>query len=250
LLLLTGAALGAVLLSSCATSSGTVSLPPVIEGAEFAGNQACVDCHADYVRKFPTSAHGRFHQSSGRLTGATGCESCHGPGSRHVATGQAKFIVNPGKDPAACLQCHVDIHADFQMPVRHPVPEGRMNCVQCHDPHGPDIMKPAGGLAMARLNQGCAECHREQSRPVIYEHEALREGCTVCHQPHGSPHEKLLTQRDNTLCLKCHLETQLTGGQLLIGKQDHTQLIRQGSCWSAGCHQAVHGSNLSPKLRF
>jgi hypothetical protein len=26
--------------------------------------------------------------------------------------------------------------------------------------------------------------------------------------------------------------------------------VTQGSCWSAGCHEAVHGSRVNPSLRF
>ena len=50
-----------------------------------------------------------------------------------------------------------------------------MNCIQCHDPHGMDIMKPAGGLALSRGNETCAQCHREEARPMVFEHPALRE---------------------------------------------------------------------------
>jgi hypothetical protein len=31
---------------------------------------------------------------------------------------------------------------------------------------------------------------------------------------------------------------------------DHTGFLRGGTCWSAGCHSAVHGSNFSPRLLY
>jgi predicted CXXCH cytochrome family protein len=106
---------------------------------------------------------------------------------------------------------------------------------------------------MARQNEACAGCHREQTRPVVFEHEAMREGCTTCHNPHGSVNQKLLVERDANLCLKCHAQIHAAGagaGQIFIGKENHTFYLRQGTCWSAGCHNAIHGSNVSPKLRY
>jgi len=241
------------LLISCASVTRTVVAPPEIPGATYAGNQACYYCHTNITRNFPASAHGRLHFEGAKLAGQTGCESCHGPGSKHIEAGggRGKFIVNPGKDPAACFQCHLQTHAEFNLPQHHPVIEQRMNCVQCHDPHGLDIFKSAGGLAMARLNQTCSECHREQTRPIVFEHEALREGCTVCHNPHGSINRKLLVESDLNLCLKCHAQVQHgSSGQIYIGYIDHTLHLRQGACWSAGCHTAVHGSNVHPRMLY
>jgi DmsE family decaheme c-type cytochrome len=166
-----------------------------------------------------------------------------------AAAGAREFIVNPGRDPAACFACHLETHAEFSLPQRHPVLEGRMTCGQCHDPHGQDIMKPAGGLAMARLNESCAGCHREQVRPFVFEHEALREGCVACHQPHGSINPRQITQRDANLCLRCHAQVQQPGA-VMIGKLDHAQYLRLGGCWSAGCHTAIHGSNIHPKMLY
>src|SRR5262249_48165154 len=132
--------------------------------------------------------------------------------------------------------------------------EGKMNCVQCHDPHGADIMKPAHGLAMSRQNESCAQCHRQESRPFVFEHEAMREGCTVCHSPHGSVNSKMLVTRDNNLCLRCHAHLPQPGsagtGRVFIGKEDHTNHLLYGSCWTSGCHTAVHGSNVNPHMRY
>ena len=242
-------------LNSCSTAPATLVAPPAIPGATFVGNKTCAECHSAITRGFPSSAHARIHLQDAHAAGQTGCESCHGPASLHVSGGggRGKFIVNPGKDPAACFECHRQEQAEFQLPQHHPVLEKKMNCAQCHDPHGSDILKPAGGLAMARLSQACAQCHREQTRPFVFEHPALREGCTVCHNPHGSVNAKLLIQRDLNLCLRCHAQVQGTSvarGQIYIGNIPHTDYLRMGACWSSGCHTAVHGSNVDVRLRY
>lgn len=218
-------------------------------GATFVGDKACADCHTNITRIFPTSPHARLQVEPLQMAGQSGCESCHGPGSKHVALGGAgkQYIVNPGKNPEACFLCHSEIQAEFHLPQHHPVTEGKMNCVQCHDPHGRDIMKPAGGLGLARLNESCGQCHREQTKPVIFEHPAMREGCASCHNPHGSINLKLLTVRDSNLCLRCHAQVQGAGrGTLYIGNVNHSAFLRFGTCWTAGCHVAVHGSNTQP----
>jgi hypothetical protein len=37
---------------------------------------------------------------------------------------------------------------------------------------------------------------------------------------------------------------------VLIGATTHTAYLSRGTCWSAGCHTAVHGSNVDAKLRY
>lgn len=240
---------------SCASPSGTVlALPPsAVPGATFVGNESCATCHDDITKTFHGNIHSRVHLGKTEAGKSTSCESCHGPGSKHVAAGGGttfnRLIVNPGTVADACFRCHVDRHAEFRLPSHHPVLEGKMNCVDCHDPHGHDVMKPSGGRGgLARLNESCAACHREQSRHFVYEHEAMREGCTACHNPHGSVNQKLLIQRDSNLCLKCHAQNPGPAGKVIIGKINHSPFLRQGSCATAGCHSAVHGSNIHPKL--
>ena len=247
------AAAFAVLATSCAGGGRRTALIPLqIEGAAFVGNDACRDCHAEQFRTYDASPHARVHFDHHRLPGGTSCESCHGPGSRHVEApwNRAGLIINPGKKPEACFTCHLEQGAQFRMPSHHPVLEGRMGCVDCHDPHGAAIFKPARGLAMAQLNEPCLHCHREQQHVFVFEHEAMREGCVQCHHPHGSINRQLLTERDANLCLKCHAQVQGGPGAIIIGRTDHTSFLRQGTCWSAGCHTAVHGSNFNPKLLY
>ena len=242
----------AVFLNSCSTMPAAVVAPLEIPGAHYVGNHTCFECHTNISRQYESSPHARLRLESAALPDGTGCESCHGPGSKHVEAGGGydKFIINPRKHPDACFRCHLATHAEFELPDHHPVIEGHMNCVQCHDPHGADILKPAGGLAMARLNESCATCHREQTRPFVFEHPALREGCTTCHNPHGSVNRMLLPQADNNLCFRCHSQTQGTAGQIYIGSSLHTYYLSVGTCWSAGCHTAVHGSDIDPRLRY
>jgi predicted CXXCH cytochrome family protein len=240
---------------SCSTLERAVVSPPVIEGATFVGNRSCFECHTNYVRGFSASPHARLRFEGAAGQSDNGCEVCHGPGSKHIAAGggRGKYIINPGRDATACFQCHLQTQAEFNLPQHHPVLEKKMNCVQCHDPHGLDIMKPAGGLGMARGNESCAQCHREQTRPFVFEHEAMREGCNVCHKSHGSINRKMLVTSDSNLCLRCHAQIQgpgVTSGEIYIGKVPHGTLMRMGTCWASGCHTSVHGSNMDPRMRF
>lgn len=249
----------AILAISCATVKRVVVAPPMIPGAKYVGMDDCAVCHEKEVKNFKLTQHSRLQiPGEGKRVEGQGCEGCHGPGSLHVDAGggKGKFIVNPGKDPSTCFQCHLEKQAEFSLPHHHPVKEGRMNCTACHDPHGQDVNKPKSNW-LTRVNDTCVQCHREQSRPRVYEHEALREGCTTCHSPHGSINPKMLTERDNNLCLKCHAQVaspELTG-TTSIGKMPHagfapTEFLQRGACFSAGCHTAVHGSDVNSHLRY
>ena len=112
------------------------------------------------------------------------------------------------------------------------------------------IHQPAGGLGLQQRDAVCIKCHAEQTAPHVFEHEALREGCMTCHKPHGGMNRGMLVQRDANLCLRCHAQIQTGVAGVFIGKMDHTGFLRGGTCWSAGCHSAVHGSNFSPRLLY
>jgi len=242
----------AAVIISCATIDHVVVAPPMIPGATYVGMDQCAVCHEKEVKDFKLTQHARIHiPGEGDRVAGQGCESCHGAGSLHVDAGggKGKFIIS-GKDPEACFQCHLDKKAEFSLEHHHPVKEGKMSCTACHDPHGEDINQPKG-MWLSRVNDTCMQCHREQARPHVFEHEALREGCVACHNVHGSINAKMLTERDNNLCLKCHGQVASpTPGQTFIGSFDHSAFLSQGTCFSAGCHTAVHGSDINSHLRY
>jgi predicted CXXCH cytochrome family protein len=255
-----GAVALALILLSCSTTTRTILAPPSIPGAEFVGSEECATCHEEISRNFRTATHARL-EAKGENAKNVGCESCHGPGSLHVNSGGgAGTIVNPRKSPETCFQCHLEVRTAFALPHHHPVLEGKMSCSDCHEPHKGMAINAAptniqqtlktGGLAFLSRNETCLECHTQQRGPFVYEHEAVRQGCTVCHTPHGSVNQRLLNERNATLCLKCHFQEQKIPGHIFIGDVDHSSFLQQGTCWSAGCHEEPHGSNVTPLLRY
>jgi len=240
-----------VALAACQTVNRTVLRVPQIQGAGFVGTEDCLLCHEAIGTQFANTAHARLNFDT--ETGLDmGCESCHGPGSLHSMAGEGRHLIhNPGRSPSTCLQCHIEIQAQFALPHHHPVDGGQAACIDCHDPHGDQEAELlAQGIVMAERGS-CVTCHPAQAGPFVFEHEAMRDGCTVCHAPHGSMNTKLLKIRNANLCLQCHFVEQRQNA-LMIGGVDHTGFgfIQQGTCWTAGCHEAVHGSHVNGSLRF
>lgn len=252
---------------SCSTTNTAVVLPDV-PGAKYIGSEECDQCHDDICKSFKTADHARL-LAKGKNGFNYGCESCHGPCSLHEDSGgdiKPPFSFAAGRpepdalgarlplEPArtvetVCYQCHLDVRGQFNLPNHHPVPEGRMTCLQCHPPHK-GIAHAGGSTQLLSQEENCTQCHESQKGPFVFEHEAMDEGCTACHSPHGSINPKMLLERNANLCFKCHFQQVKDGATILIGGIDHTDKIREGACWSAGCHEAVHGSRVSPALRF
>lgn len=242
-------AVGGVTFASCSTVQRTLMAPPNIPGATYVGSDNCAQCHETITKDFHTASHARL-KAEGANAINVGCESCHGPGSLHAESGGARAtIVNPLKSPDACFQCHLEMEGRFRLPSHHPIEEGKVTCSDCHNPHKGQVVA-GGGTALATENDTCGRCHIAQRGPFTFEHEAVREGCTTCHQPHGSVNPRMLVERNAILCLKCHLQEQRVDGKIYIGGGDHTSRMSRGTCWSAGCHEAVHGSHISSSLRF
>jgi len=253
--------------SSCRSVTRTTVMLPEVPGAQYIGSKECEQCHEKIYRDFQTADHSLLVMGGPNTLNA-GCESCHGPGSAHSESGgESKPPYSFSADRASantlgaslatpppratdtvCFTCHAEVRGQFSLPSHHPVPEGRMSCSECHSPHKGSA-RAGGGTSLLARNDNCLKCHPAQRGPHVFEHEALREGCTSCHGAHGTINAKMLTARNSNLCLTCHFQ-EVRGGQILIGGSDHTVRVQQGTCWTAGCHEAVHGSQVNSSLRF
>lgn len=205
-------------------------------------NAQCLTCHDGGNRlHWPGSTH---------MTNKLACADCHNP----MRTTSADVATVRQSISETCFQCHPQERADFRKRSHMPVLEGKMTCVDCHNPHG-SATRPL--LKADSVNEVCYSCHAEKRGPFIWEHAPVRESCLNCHQPHGSNHDKLLVSARPYLCSQCHnapvghpgqffRDGQTAAGALLGGGQSARVIGR--SCQN--CHTTIHGSNHPAGARF
>lgn len=231
-----------LLLVSCVMTSGTMILPPQIAGANFVGSAKCVECHENVTTHFQDRTHANLIASGAKSPGLEhGCESCHGPGSRHVASGGDDGTIV--RDAGICATCHQDVQARFSMASHHPLKEGAVSCTSCHPPHG------SMHATLTSTNTLCTSCHQAVRGPHMFEHVPAAESCATCHNPHGSPVRKMLNLSQPMLCLQCHSLPNNRHGQAgatTNGTPITSAILRECS----SCHHQIHGSSQDEHLRF
>jgi hypothetical protein len=98
----------------------------------FSGQKACFECHQDVEDMKKQDVHSDIH-----------CETCHGPGQKHILSGEAADILKPsGRE--FCGNCH-GINAARQKDAVNQIDLKKHNiekkCLECHNPHAPWKMK-------------------------------------------------------------------------------------------------------------
>jgi DmsE family decaheme c-type cytochrome len=116
----------------------------------------------------------------------------------------------------------------------HPLKDGQMDCVACHDPHGTSGEKL---LRHASTNELCYSCHQNMRGPFLWEHSPAREDCLTCHRPHGSNYPQLLQARVTQLCQSCHQQ----GPHQTVPGAPASIWVGNRACLN--CHMQIHGSN-------
>jgi len=201
----------------------------------------CLRCHSkDFSRA-------DIRRSSHTQTDVV-CTACH---SIHASPMQKTLLAK--RQAELCYTCHAPIRAQFNMPFKHRVNEGVIQCSDCHNPHGapPPTWRMAARPRMMEQAQGneepCLKCHIDLRGPFLYEHAAVRvDGCESCHSPHGSTNAKLLKRPVvYSLCLECHNGASNFGrtnnGVPLQSASHNMADPRFRNCTT--CHVRIHGSN-------
>ncbi len=180
-----------------------------VDGATYVGEETCLGCHEN------KKGSGGYHaQIADKRTpsGGKGCESCHGPGSKHADDPEKVKPLQFNKvaadvASAQCTGCHTSGEHAFWANSKH---EARnVACTSCHSIHSPKGAKLVKAESQAAL---CQNCHRNIVNKITrFNHMPVREGalqCSQCHNIHGSPNVKMLragTTVDES-CVSCHQE--------------------------------------------
>jgi DmsE family decaheme c-type cytochrome len=195
-----------------------------------AQSKACLSCHDGGARSF---WHGGVHETRG-----VSCQSCHSIHSFKSDNAQLKLA----STTEACLSCHKTVRAEMWKSSHHPIREGEISCVDCHNPHGSPTAKL---IKAASVNDQCYTCHTEKRGPFLWEHAPVRESCLNCHVPHGSNHQKLQKTSTPYLCQQCHSNTRHPGtlydATTLADQVRASNRIENRACLD--CHATIHGSN-------
>lgn len=184
---------------------------------QYVGNEKCKECHDELAKGFSSNIHSKAGYYG---VPETGCESCHGPGAAHAASGDKSAIVNPARVEAksgsgACLKCHSkNRKLMFWKGSAHNSNE--LSCSSCHRMHAVSL----DGKLLKKANEEkvCFDCHYDV-RPALFmrSKHPLRDSsspseegkmtCSSCHNPHGSQTEKMISARSvNDKCYECHAE--------------------------------------------
>jgi DmsE family decaheme c-type cytochrome len=203
--------------------------------------EACLTCHAADLGKV------NIRRSEHTLNNIA-CTSCH---SIHRSPTPKYLLAKQQSE--LCYGCHASERAQFDMPSKHRVNEGFMQCTDCHNPHG--TFAPTWGMSQRpRMveqalgnEQACIKCHVDKRGPFAFEHPPVRvEGCEICHYPHGSTNARLLRRPVVfTLCLGCHNGAGTFGvrnnGETPLSSSHNLLDPRYRYCTT--CHVRIHGSN-------
>jgi len=227
----------------------------------------CIGCHAAGYEQYTDpdtnevlahtleDVNGEYDiDGSGNLNDLnTGCENCHGPGSAHVASNSARYMVSPeylspSRANQLCGRCHNRQEGADTIGGDHPLdadgnwPDPGISRSDFIDDHVKSTVNgPKASKYWADFTH--AKSHHQQY-PDFIKSEHYRNGrqlvvCADCHNMHGGTGNPRALVADpntpeSTLCINCH-------GSDISSAADHTEDMLgvphgAATAYCADCH--------------
>jgi predicted CXXCH cytochrome family protein len=169
------------------------------------GDATCDGCHTTGFNAAKDKESGRWVGQKVEL--GIGCESCHGPGSKHVVMKSKTSIVNPAKLNAVqqdqlCGQCHSRVTNKLENELSYPL--GFV-------PGNTDLQQRVKFWDYSSNPKnfwvsGFSSKNRQQYHDVQFSgHTKAGVTCITCHDVHSTRkgYAQLRTEKNN-ICLQCH----------------------------------------------
>jgi hypothetical protein len=175
---------------------------------KFVGSAMCITCHNDIDTVKKTGVHALIN-----------CESCHGPGYKHVSDPVTNKLDKPD-ERTDCGLCHGENSTRPSIIKQVDLAKHNINnkCVKCHNPHSPGMRKIAAATTDTSASAGvtkqantvnCAMCHDDMAKlKSSGVHKPLE--CMTCHTGSADKHQgdpsanKMHKPTEREFCGKCH----------------------------------------------
>ena len=203
-----------LLLLSLGGQAQRPAAPPKTFGDDYAGSTTCQICHEDKFNNVTKSNPHRIVETDAKFGYPDHvCESCHGPGAKHAASGDPTLIRFPSHLSVAeidetCLACHANQQTHLGA-IQNTHSKYGVSCISCHRMHVDN-----GAQLVARknadVNQLCESCHANVKAQfeMPFRHRIPENAmkCVDCHNPHGTVRSAMpqTFAASEAACLNCH----------------------------------------------
>ena len=199
-----------------------------------------------FLEKRCLECHGAPRTLGTRIASGVDCESCHGPGQRHLAAlGTHSLdlgILNPKKLPVAermrpCSQCHAGASA-----LEDPMPYDTLISNQVTALKNTECWRQSAGEFT------CTDCHDpHRDAPPLVVTAKSEKTCLRCHSAAVTSHAGLCPVNRITGCIGCHMPDQTRGAFIMA---DHWIRVHPEQKVEVPAHNPAWRTRIPPKRLY